>query len=309
MAHIGRRNTIGVAIEQTPGTVEAPKFYIPYLECNLQEKHTPIAETQARGVRDMEGEGVVEGKKWGEGSLDVVLDPTTAPLWFALALGEINSTGAGPYYDHAITRAANDPLTATIWRGRVIDQMNFLNSVVNSLELNFADDVAKLSIDLLSKYPVTQARTPSVEELDYYTFKDATVKVGSLADAKIREITLNIENNAEALHAPGDNDVNEIVWKGFRVSGEFSLKFENTTHRDAFRDLDKQDLVITFEGPDDEEIVITIPKFRVNDWGLENPNDDLVLENISFVGEYDEVTEETINVAIHNKVEKFVEGS
>jgi hypothetical protein len=144
--------------------------------------------------------------------------------------------------------------------------------------------------------------------LDYYTFKDATIKLGAVADAKVREFTLNVNNNAEGLWFPGDNDVNEIIWKGLEVTGNFTLKFEDEVMKDAASDLTKIDIVVTFAGPDDEEIEITIHQARVK-WGLENPNDDLVVENIEFTAEYDCSETETIKADVKNKVEEYLTTS
>ncbi len=301
---IGRRNQLAIAIEDTAGTAEEPTHFIPFLECSLIERHTPIADTQTKAIRDLEGSDSVEGKKWGEGDIKVVLDPTTSPYWFALALGAISSEISGDDYEHTITRASNDPLTATIWRDRVVDTAQFTYSVVNSLKLNFADDVASLSANILSKFPTEQARTIATTSLSYYTFRNATVTLGE-TETKVKELTLTIENNAEPVFAPGDNDVDRIAWKGFRVSGNFSLLFEDETEKDAFTNLTKKSMTITFTGDDGDSITINIPSFRVDNRELDSPNDDLVAENISFVAEYDSSEEKTIDIVVVNGVETY----
>jgi hypothetical protein len=307
MAHIGRRNTIGIALEEVKGVAQDPQFYIPYLECDLQEQHEPIADSQARGIRDLQGPLSVEGKKHGEGNISVVLDPVAAPFWFGLALGDISSAPDGGDYKHTIGVATNDPLTATIWRGRVIDELDFVNSVCNTLAMTFSDDVASLSASILSKYPVASERSATVEtDLKYYTFRDANVKIGTNTNAKVKEFTLDINNNAEALYAPGSNDVNDIVWKGLEVTGSFVLNFDDVTLRDAAKDLTKTDIVVTFTGPDDNEIEITIPRSRIK-WELSTPNDDLATETMEFTAEYDTDTSKTIQVEVVNDVESYID--
>lgn len=307
MSFIGRRKTLGIALENVYGVAEVPSVYIPFLSCDLQERHTPIADSSAKGVRDLEGSNSIEGKKWGEGNISVILDPETAPYWLALALGSITSEASGDDYKHTIARAEDQALSATIWTGRVVDEIDFNGAVVDSLELNFADDVAKITAKVLSKYPTTQDRTPSVEkDLFYYTFKDVVVDFGEVSDIKVRELTLNIENNAEMLYALGDNNVDEIIWKGFRVSGSFTLKFEDTVQKTAFDNLSKQDMTLTFSGPTSEKITITIPRVRIDEWKLDGSNDDLVQENISFVAEYDDDTSETISIEVINSTEEYL---
>lgn len=307
MTHIGRKRTIGIALESVAGVAETPTMYIPFLECSLQERHTPIADISAKGVRDLEGGASVEGKKWSEGSVEVVLDPKTAPYWLAMALGDIESEKDGSNYKHTITRATNSPITATILKDSIIAKENFTNLMANQLELSFADDVVKVKADLMGKYPEAETGTADVEEgLKLYTFGNATVNVGGTTDVKIRDLSLTIENNAELLYAPNDVDVESIVAKGFRVSGSFTLKFENDTQKDAFKDLDKQAMVITFSNGANDKVELTIPSFRVDSWQETGSNDDIIHEEINFVAEYDSATSKTISVEVINQTEEYV---
>lgn len=313
MAHIGRRNQLGIGLETTPGTAANPTHFIPFLECSLQERHTPIPDSQARGRRDLEGYDSVEGKKWGDGKIEVILDSTTAPYWLALALGEITSEEEGEEtFKHTIAASQNgDPLTATIYLNRIINQARFTNVVVDSLELNFADDVAKISVDVLSKFPTIQTpptTLPEEQSLNYYTFQNATVQFGT-TEVKVRELTLKIENEAEPIYALGSNDVDRIVWKGLRVSGSFKLLWEDATQLTAFRNLTKQSITISFEGADDSSIAISIPSVRVDEWEAEADIDDLVHENIDFVAEYDAASDSTISIEVINKVEQYLPSS
>ena len=300
MAHVGRRNQIGITID----TDELIEHQIPFLDCTLQERHTPIGDIQAKGRRDAEGGQSVVGKQWGDGKIDVVLDPTTAPYWFAMALGAIDSTTPKT---HVITQEnLNAPLTATIKRARNVgNDIEFANSAVDSLELNFADDVAKLSVNIMSKFPTEETFSPAAATaLKYFTFRNATVATGAGA-IKVKELTLRIENNAEMIYAPGSNDVDRILWKSFKVSGNFKLLFESETQKNAFANtLTKQSMTITFTGAVPvSSIVITIPQFRVDNWTEEAAIDDLAQESIDFVAEY--LTDKTMGVTIINDVDEY----
>lgn len=312
---IGREKELGIGIEALAGTSVAPQVYVPFLECSLQEMHEPIADNSAKGVRDAQGNDSVEGKKWGEGNVKIVLDAKIAPYLFALALGEVDTTANATYYTHTFTRKEdNPPLTATFWKGREVDSANFPYGVVNSLELEFSDDVASLNAEIISRYPVTQTRTSTYSALKYYTFRNAVVKVGAsvgaVAEIKVKEFTLNINNNAEALHRPGDNDADIIPFKQFEVTGSFTVIFDNDDWLDAFKDLTKQALVIELTGGKigstnvDEKITITIPKFRVQKREEGADLDDLVEETIDFVAEYDD-TDGTIKIEVKNDVDGY----
>jgi hypothetical protein len=317
---IGRRSQIGIALEGTPGVAATPTHYIPFLECSLLERHTPISDSQAKGVRDVEGSDSVEGKKWGEGNIKVILDPTTAPYWLALALGEISAGNfVGGKYIYTITQKIdNEPLTATIWRGRVVDELEFVNSVVNSLELNFADDVVSLEANILSKYPTAKDESPSdLPELKYFTFRNALLSIGTAESLespsegttyKVKEFTLTIENDAELIYAPNNNDVDRIASKGFKVTGKFKILFENEIQKDAFRDVAKQAMILRLEDADGNRIEFDIPLFRIDNWDLDTSIDDLAEEGIEFVAEYSEVDDKTISAEVINEVDEYPES-
>ncbi len=309
MSNIGRRGAMGIGLESSPGTTSAITASIPYLSCDLIEIHTPIADLAAKGIRDEQGGNSVEGKKSGQGSVEVAFDPETCPYWFGLALGSISSTTTGAIYTgkHTITRKAdNQPLSATIYRDRVVDKVKFPYSVVNMLEFNFADDVAKLKMDILSKAPVEEDETLSFVKTEILTFRNAYVELtnnSTTSELKVRDLTLNINNNAEIIYAPGSNDVDRIVSKQFGVNGSITIDFEDTTQRDAFMNLTKQSLSIVFEGSTSSKIIFDIPQFRLDSRPLSTPNDDISQETMEFVAEYN--GSKTIDITVENETASY----
>lgn len=304
MSELGRRGGLAIGIEETAG-VTCTLTFIPYLSVGLNDMHTPIADVAAKGMRDEQGNDSTEGKKWGEGTIEVVLDPATAPFWLGMAMGDISSTTSGAYEVHTLERNTSAvPLTATIYRHRGVDGVEFPYSVANSLELSFADDVAKLSIDILSRHSTAYVEAASYVDLDLITFQHAYVYLTETGGAvsstlKIREFTLNINNNAETRYAPNDNDVESIVCKNFGVSGNMVIDFETTTQKIAFRDLSKQAVEVIFT-KGTHMITITIPQFRVDPLTIDTPNDDISTETINFIAEYDATTTSTIRMSVEN---------
>jgi len=143
--------------------------------------------------------------------------------------------------------------------------------------------------------------------LELFTFKNAYVEatINSTTSAlKIREFTLDINNNMELKYAPNDNDVDKIVSKGFGVSGSMVVDFESTTQRDAFKNLTKQAISVVFSKAT-RSITITIPQFRVDPLDIETPNDDISLETINFIAEWNAATTSTISISVNNDVSGY----
>lgn len=308
MSTIKRRQVVGIALEGTPGSAVAPTHYFEFLDCSIAEKMEVIGDTQARGSRYSEGPAPVEGKKSGEGKIEICVDPTIFPYFAALALGNIASEVSGDDYKHtSYLDGGNDPLSATIWRDRVIDQRQFKMAVCNKMEISFADDVIKATIDLLSQYPTTQARTATKTELKLYTFKNANLKIDN-ATFKVQDFQLSIDNGVKPIYAPGSNDVDRFIAGEAKITGSFKLLFESTAQRVIFEGLTKQSMVLTLNGSDGDSITISIPQFRIENWGEDGGLGDATMEAIEFTAEESTESgdESVISIETVNSVEEYL---
>jgi hypothetical protein len=318
MVTIGRRGWVNIAVESSPGVPASPSdIYIPFLECSLMEKMTPIPELQARGIRDEQGESSVIGKKWGEGTLKVNLDPTLAPVLLGLAMGDFGtptSEGSGVYTHTFARKSDNTPKTASVIFDRIVDRMLFPYLVVNSAEISFSDGLAEVSADCLSRFPVTSTSgTLATVSGTLFSFRNATIKMGAnLTEAesatalKVREFSLTINNNAEPVYVIGNNDVDSIPVKNFGVTGHLALLFEDTTQRDIFRNLTKKAMIVTLTGNGIGGGMYEFVKFRIAKLRFESytpaiPIDDLATEGIDFVGEYSSSDAKTLDIQVRNR--------
>lgn len=258
------------------------------------EMHEPIADNAARGVRDLQGDLSVEGKKWGEGSIRMPLDPEQAPILLAAALGQSTITAlGGGLFRHVFTRKENnEPLTIDFWNDRVVDKVDFPSATIDTLDLEFSEDIASINVSVQSKFPTVapQSVTPVYDDEQIYIFKDAKVELGTngagSTELKLREFSMNIANNIERIYAPNSNDVDRILTKGFEVSGSFRVLFEDETYKDAFTNLSKRSLGVVFnEGATTGEIKIYFPKIRIQGYDQSRPIDDLSEETIEFMVE------------------------
>jgi hypothetical protein len=297
--YIGRRGALGATVTPTSGNTAAVKVFLPFLENSLQEMHEPIGDNAARAVRDLNGEQSVEGKKWGEGEVKVVLEPEQAPVLFAGALGRstITSLGNGRYR-HIFTRKPENEITSiNFYVDRGTDKIDFPFSGIDELSLEFSEDIASINCSVISQFPVVRpsnvAETPTyldTENPPLYTFKTAKVQLGTNGAASttlaLRECSVTLNNNLERIYAPNDNDVDRIVSKGFEASGSMRLLLEDETYKNAFKNLTKYSLAIIFnESATTGEIVLYFPRIRIQSYNQNRPIDDLMEQTIDWVAE------------------------
>lgn len=320
--NIGRKGWVNIALESTAGVPVAPSSdYIPFLECSLKEKMTPIPELSARGLRDEQGENSQIGKKWGEGDLKVNLDPKIAPYLLGMAMGDFGTpvSEGGGVYTHTFARnSSNTPKTASIIFDRITDRQLFPYVVVNSLEVSFSDGFAELSANIMSRFPAASVSgSLSTVSGTLFTFRDAQIRMGADLTAaaaatplKVKEFKITIENNAEQIYVIGNNDTDSIAVKNFGINGSLSLQFDSTTQRDIFRNLTKKAMIVTLTGNGignglSEFVKFRIAKLRFEDYSPEIPIDDLITEGIDWVGEYSSGDAKTLDIQIRNQKSSY----
>lgn len=318
--NIGRLRWVGIAIESSPGVPKTPANYLPFADFPMMEVVEKVGDIQARGVRDAESENSQILKTSGKGTLKMTLDPTYAPYLLKLALGTSTPTSLGSgVYSHAMSRNnSNTPTTASITVDRVVDRQLATYCVVNSLSLSFKDNLAEISADILSRLPITTASgTLTLASGTLYAFNDAVVQLGSTLTAagnavqtRVSSFDVKIENDAELVYQSGSTDPAAIPVKAFKVSGSFSLLFESTTQRDAYRALSKQALIVSFNGNGigggfSELVRLRLAKLRTESYSIDSGLDNLVMETVSFIGEYSSGDTETVDAVIQNRLSDY----
>lgn len=320
MPNIGRLRWVGIAIESSPGVPKTPANYLPFADCSLIEVVEKVGDTQARGIVDAESENSQILKTSGKGTIKMTLDPTYAPYLLKLALGTSTPTSLGSgVYSHAMSRNnSNTPTTASITHDRVVDRRLATYAVVNSLSLSFKDNLAEISADFMTRLPVTTASgTLTTVSGTLFAFNDATVQLGANLTAaagavatKVSSFDLKVERNAELVYQSGSADPAQIIWKEFKVSGSFSVLFENTTQRDAYLASSKQAVIVKFNGNGigggfSELIQIRVAKLRSEGYSIDSGLDNLILETVNFVGEYSSGDSETMDATVQNRLSDF----
>ena len=310
-------------MEASPGAPAQPVDYIPYLECDIQERIDVLADSSARGIRDANPENSQLGRQWGEGPLRVNLDATLAPYLIKSAMGSDSVTNeGGGVYTHQMTpvNSSNTPTSLSMIVNRAgVDKLLFPYSVVNTLELSFSDGYGEISTSIMARFPVTSVSGTLVTTSGfYYAFRHATIQVGSdITDAgnsatplKIRQFNVSVNNNTEGQFVSGNRDVDSYINKNLEVTGSFRVAFEDTTQRDNFYNLTKQAMIVTFLGNGigndmQEFIKLRFYKIRIDDSNVDMPNDDYVSQEITFTAEYSSDDGYTMDWLIRNRKSSY----
>ncbi len=291
---IGRLGFLGLGIESSPGVAKTPDVYLPFTEVSMRGHHEPIEVTSAKTSRIMDTSSVV-GKKWSEGDVKIDLDVMNSGYLWKLALGnEQLATGTPNIHTFYTSVSGNTPKTATLVYGRDTDTEQYVNCAVDELKMSVSDGLAEVTASFMAQFPTAAsgAFTPVTTSGTVLSFKDMNVYFGStLATAEagtataINETELTIANNLEMIYRSGTNDVSLIKNKGLRVTGSYTVFFENETDKNAYYNLTKRAMVLKFTGNANEEVKIRIPKFRLSEGEISTGLDDFFVVKAEFVAE------------------------
>jgi len=290
---IGRLGYLGLGIESSVGSPAVASVYLPFTESSMRGHHEPIEVTSSRTSRAMDV-GSVIGKKWSEGDVKLDLDIVNSGYLFKLALGnEQLATGTPNVHTFYVSTSGNTPKTATLIYGRDTDVEQYSYSTLDELKIDVKDKLAELSASFKGSFPTVGAtQTVTTTSGTVFSFKDLTAKFGASLTAAgiatatpLNELSLTISNNVEVIHRSGSADVSAIRNKGIKISGSYRLFFDSEADKNAYYNLNKRAMKLTFAGNANETLVINIPQFRLNEGEINTGLDDFFAITANFVAE------------------------
>lgn len=293
---IQRTGSLGLGVESTAGQANTTAaVYFPFTENSMRGHHTPIENISSKISRIMDTDSVV-GKRWAEGDVKILADVVNSGYLWKLALGtELYVAGTPNSHTFYATVSGNTPLTATLINTRgSTDVEQYTYAAINELGFTVSDGLAEISASFQSQFPTTGAAQslPTTTSGTILAFKDYFVQFGNTltvantaTSVPLSEFSLTIANNLETIHRSGLADVSAIRSKGLKVTGSYKLFFDSTTDRDAYYQLTKRAMIVTFSGINNESLRFRIPRFRINEADISTGLDDFYAITANFVAE------------------------
>ncbi len=316
----GRQVEVGMGLEATAGTAVAESIFLPWTSFSLQAVAEKAMFNSARGIRNMTSNSMIR-RRYAQGSIAVIPNPTNAPYLFYLALGSLASataSGESIVYEHTITvqntNASMKTATLTIKEGG-IQTTQYLNCVCNSLNLEVSDSYATATLELIGQFAGTDTESTSYTTESEMAYHNYTAKFGtSLSNAASQSATplksfkLNINNNVQLDEAflSGANTITSgnLVAGPLKVTGSYSLHFSDTTELAKYKANTKNAMIVSFTGAaigsaETEEIKINLAKLVLTKPPVEYPIDGILVLTQEFEVEYG-ATDKEISLVVTN---------
>lgn len=322
---IGRRVSVGLGIEATPGTAVAPAAWFKHLSLDFQRRTTVIQNDSAMGRQEKYNDSAVVAK-FADGKLEGKIGDITIGYLLYNIFGEVASEAnvdvSGDVYDHTFD-VSQDNVAPSLTVARVDPKTSRRHALamLAELEVSFeAGGYVKISGSLQAKAGTTSSETVAFIAENEFTSKYVVVKLaanvaGLTAAAALetksgkitmkRDVTAFIPNGADE---PVAFDLGSIEF-----DGELVLRYLNTTQEDLWYANTIQALLLAIANTDvtigtsaHPKLAYTAPRVRLNTFAMSNDLDAPIEQTVGLSGELDTVAGYMLRAVLTNLQESYV---
>lgn len=322
---IGRLLNIGIGKESVRGTPVAASFWLPKMELSHDDKIEQVVNGSSVGViADAEGADIV--RKFSEGEITGRVNDTSFGLWLLSALGAeatpVLVGGETIVYDHSFSvleTAQHPSLTVAIEEPNATGAsgLRFALVMVDSLELAVAiNEYSQYTVAFRGNKNSLATNTPSYSTTEriflpqHGSFKFATDLAGldAASAIEIKKFNLTISKNIEDNMVLGSVNASDRLNKQFMIEGTVELMYESRTHIDTtlLGDLAKAMRIrltntdITLGVASNPRLTLDFAKVKLSEISRAQPNDDLVLQTLSFKAFYSLADAKMVTAVLRN---------
>jgi len=309
---------LALGIESTFGTSVTPTAYGEIDSCDIKLDKDVIVVDDTAGTRKG-GRQVVYGAQKVSGSVKSNVYPAFVGYWLKGALGSCSSvlkSGETAVYEHTFSQANTLPsFTLVLDRGNS-EYVKYTSVVVKSLKMNAKDKLVELSVALdCYDESIGSSYTPSQATENPFVFHNVNIGFGDSISAARTAVSssptpvlswdFEYDNQTQVSHASGSAKAYRIDPKLAKIKFSFSVFFDNTTHRDAYRNLTKKAAVIRMTGASignssNYNLDIELPAIYYTAQTVDYKAGNLEEEKCELVGIYDDIATHACQMILTN---------
>ena len=297
---IGRKISVGLGFETTPGTSVAPTTWIRTLNPDITDNPTFVDNNSALGrIEDSDDQALVKQMATGK------VEGKITDLSIGYVLGNIFGswasalhTGETAVYDATFTTSqSSTPPTLTLVKKDGVETKRYPLTTLSDVELSAtAGDWVKFSASFMSKVGVTGTDTPAYTVENEFTSKHVTVKLanniaglGAALAIPLVSFKLKIDRKPTDFTPLGAIDPAVFDTTSWVVTGEMVLRYDASTYHDLTFANTPQALSIAVVNGDvnigatsHPGLTFTAPRARLNTWATDSNLDKVVDQTVGF---------------------------
>lgn len=294
---VGRRGTLGIAIEATRGTAVAPTYWLPFVTMSFFDKIESAREDQGMGnIADSDSFYVT--MRQGEGEVESQLYDQALGYILSSLLGAVPVTTGGSPYTHTFTLSStNQAKTLSLYWKDPDRSYMFPMAVVDSFKMTVEPNgIVAYTVGFKSKGARDwTSQTPVFTTLgskflhQHLQFKLASAVAGLAASTAIslKGLELNINRNAMFDQTMGTSEPEDILSQTISVEGNVSLNLEDDTYRNYMLNNTYRAMDISLVRSTSSSLQFQFPRVDFSEWEPDYSLNDIAKQKINFKANYD----------------------
>ena len=286
---IGAAGFIGIAVEETSGTYQAPTKFFPIMSESLSWTQNTNWRRVIRGTTDVIG--AVPGNGNVEGDIESELLTDVLPYMLLAARGTLTKDGvAAPFvYTFTPTHGALAPNTLSITIVRGEEAFGYVGCNVSSMTFGVDNDMATVSYSILgtAEQSVTPPATPTYG--DDVPFGAGTWSIEIPTETQIFDadnFSLEINDNGEVQYR-----LKNVLGAQFIKFGERDVQltldrdFEDRDEYDIFKELTAQSVSVGLNESANNQVKFSVVAAIIDAYAVNLSSvGDLVRSSTTYVG-------------------------
>lgn len=292
---VGRRGTLGIAIEATRGTPVAPTYWLPYVTMSFFDRTETAREEQGMG-NIADSDSIYVTMRRGEGEVEAQIYDYGLGYILTSLLGAVPVTTGS--YTHTFTLSStNQQKTLSLYWQDPDRNYMFPMAVVESLEITVEPTgIVEYTIAFKSKSARNWATlTPSFTTLGskflhQHVETRLAANVGALSAAtpiSVKELNLTINRNSIFDEVIGTVEPEDVLGQQLSVEGTLNLNLEDDTYRNYMMNGDYRSMEIKFNRSAASSLQFQFPRVDFSEWEPDYTLNEIAKQDIQFKGNYD----------------------
>lgn len=243
---IGAGGFVGIAVEGTSGTYEAPTKFFPIRNESLKWTQENNVRKEIRGVAD--SIGIVLGNGHIEGDLEMVVMADVLPYFLKASRNSVVKTGVGPYTYTTTplhSAIAANTLSITVVRNGVA--FGYVGVAVSTIEFSQDNGLAVVKFSMLGNSEADQT-LPTYSATNQAPFGAGKWNIQIPTATQVFDVdnfTWTVEDNGEVqTRLKNSLGAHFIKWGERDVKIHVDRDFQDRTEMDAFKALTSSTLSI-----------------------------------------------------------------
>lgn len=294
---VGRRGSLGIAIESVRGTPVNPTFFVPWSTMSFKDVIEEAREEQGLGkISDSDSKFVT--MKMGEGEVEAQLyDKALGVILTGLLGAAPVTTGTNPYtHTFTLSQSNQGKSLSLYWSDPDRSDMYPL-AMIDSFQISVEPSgIVNYTVGFKSK----TAREWTTQTANFTSLGNKflhqhlqfrlAANVGALSGAtpiSLKKLELNFNRNTAYDGVIGTSEPEDILAQQISIEGSLSLNLEDDVYRDYMTNGTYRAMEVKLLRDSSSSLQLQFPRIDFSEWEPDFTLNEIAKQNINFKANYD----------------------